>query len=96
MPTDRSCPTSRGLAEGLCNQMAWVSLFPNSAINIYPSNLQFVLFEPNGPHHSVMHMWFYFVNDAADAPVQGEARERVYAEWTNLNAGDEDVCQRLQ
>ena len=89
-------PDLPDLAEGLRNQMVWVNLFPNSAINIYPSNLQFVRFEPNGPHHSVMHMWFYFVNDAADAPVHEEARERVYAEWTNLNAEDEDVCQRLQ
>lgn len=89
-------PNLPGLSEEFSSRMQWASLFPNAAINICPSNLQFLLFEPNGVHRSVVHMWFYFVGDAAHSSTHREAREQLYAEWINLNAEDEGVCQRLQ
>ena len=72
------------------------NLFPNSAMQIFPSNLEFVNFQPVGANECTMHMWFYFPGDGATANENEEARQLVYAEWTNLNAEDEGICHRLQ
>lgn len=89
-------PTLTHLKDDDRNRMQWATLFPNTAINIYPSNLQLIRFLPKGPHRTQMQMWFYFVGDAATDETTREAREALYREWANLNAEDEDVCRRMQ
>ena len=89
-------PELPGLPDELSTRMQWVTAFPNTAINIYPSNLQLVTFRPDGPERTQMHMWFYFVGEGASKRVYEHARQMLYAEWSNLNAEDEDVCRRMQ
>ena len=89
-------PELPGLSEKLRSRCNFCILFPNSAMLIYPTNLQFVTFQPVGPDECIMHMWFYFVEDAAQAVEHESARETVYVEWTDVNAEDEDVCRRVQ
>ena len=89
-------PKPPGLAPELHGRMVYTAMFPNVAINAYPANVQLVLFEPISAGETNMHMWFYFVGDAAEAPEFEEARETLYADWANLNFEDEDICRRLQ
>ena len=89
-------PMVEGLSDNLENAMVYGNLFPNVAINVYPTNLQFVLFEPLAPAKTVMHMWFYFVGDASSDEACSEARETLCDEWTNLNREDLGICRRLQ
>ena len=89
-------PNLPGLSADQTTEMTWTTVFPNTTINMCPSHLQFIQFVPSGVERSVMNMWFYFVNNAAEAPEHEEARELLYDEWTTLNAEDEGVCQRLQ
>ena len=91
-----SLPTVEGLPANLEDSMVYGNMFPNVAINVYPSNLQFVLFEPLAPDRTVMHMWFYFVGDAATSEHCRKARDILYEEWASLNDEDEGVCRRLQ
>ena len=76
--------------------MVYGTIFPNAAINVFPTNLQFVLFEPLAPARSIMHMWYYFVGESSTSAACRAARETVYEEWVNLNVEDEGVCRRLQ
>ena len=89
-------PMIAGLSDNLKNTMVYGNLFPNIAINVYPTNLQFVLFEPVAAGKSAMHMWFYFVGDAADNETCRNARDTLCEEWADLNAEDLDICRRLQ
>jgi choline monooxygenase len=89
-------PLIPGLGDNLARQMRYAVLFPNVAINVYPTNAQFVLFEPIAPDHTVMHMWFYFVNGAAADPACAEPREKLYRQWADLNGEDEGICRRIQ
>ncbi len=89
-------PKPHGLPNELHSKMVYSVLFPNTAINVYPANLQLVLFEPVSAGETNMHMWFYFVGDAAEAPAYAEARQTLYDDWSNLNFEDEDICRRLQ
>lgn len=89
-------PMIAGLSDNLKNSMVYGTLFPNVAINVYPTNLQFVLFEPVAADKSTMHMWFYFVGDAATDEACRGARDSLCEEWADLNAEDLDICRRLQ
>ena len=89
-------PTLSGLAEELSTVQPTGNVFPNVAVTISPGNLEFVMFEPVGVNRCIMHMWFYFVGDAAEATEHESARQMVYAEWVNINREDEGVCRRLQ
>lgn len=89
-------PSLPDLAEDLAVAQHAANLFPNATMVISPGNLQFVMFEPVGAERCVMHMWFYFVGDAAAAPEHEKARQMVYGDFAAINAEDEDICQRLQ
>ena len=98
-PGDKSgvgMPMFPGLPEALHNRTCYSAVFPNVAINVYPTNAQFVLFEPLGPERTRMHMWFYFVGDAATDPAFAGLRETNITEWHNLNMEDEGICRRIQ
>ena len=89
-------PEVSGLSPELKREMRYCTLFPNAAMTLFPSNFQFLMFEPVSVDETVMHMWFYFVEDAAELDEHREAREVVVAEWGDLNAEDIGICQRLQ
>jgi phenylpropionate dioxygenase-like ring-hydroxylating dioxygenase large terminal subunit len=89
-------PLVPGLGDNLARQTRYAVLFPNVAVNVYPTNAQLVLFEPEGPDRTVMHLWYYFVGDAAEDPACAEPREKLYREWSDLNGEDEGICRRLQ
>lgn len=78
------------------NRAAYTAMFPNTALNVYPSNAQFVQFEPLGAGRTRMHMWFYFVPEDVGNPAFKETRDNLYREWDLLNREDEDICRRLQ
>ena len=89
-------PALPALPDDLRSRMVFCGLFPNAGMSMYPNNLQFVLFEPVGVERTVMHMWFYFVGEAASAETFRSARDKVCNGWVALNAEDENVCRRLQ
>ena len=89
-------PTQPGLASGLDDSMVYALVFPNFAVNVYPDSLQAVLFEPVGHDRTVMHVWFYYVGDAATATEFAAARSRLFDDWYSLNAEDEGICRQLQ
>ncbi len=89
-------PPIPGLGDNLARQTRYAVLFPNVAVNVYPTNAQFVLFEPKAVDRTVMHMWFYFVGEAATEPACVDPREKLYLEWANLNGEDEGICRRVQ
>ena len=89
-------PLPPGMPTELQNKMVFGLLFPNVAVNVYPTNAQFVMFEPVSADNTRMHMWFYYAGDGVDSPAHKNERETVCQEWTKLNAEDEDICRRLQ
>ena len=89
-------PSQPGLADNLTAAQYAANLFPNTTMVISLGSLQFVMFEPVGADDCVMHMWYYFVGDAAAAPEHETARQMVYADFAAINAEDEDICPRLQ
>ena len=95
-PDGPMLPAPQGLAPGFETNSPFLNLFPNATMAIFASNVDFCMFEPVRPDHCVMHMWFYFVGDAAKAKAHQAGREKVYAEWTDLNAEDGGICHRLQ
>lgn len=93
---DLDLPKQPGLRDDLANSMVFGLVFPNFAINVYPESVQAVLFEPVAHDRTVMHMWFYYVGDAARASQFSKQRARLYNDWAGLNAEDEGICRRLQ
>ena len=89
-------PVAPELPCELLRNSPFCNLFPNSTMAIFPSNVEFFTFEPVSPEHCIMHVWFYFVGDAARDEEHREARERVVAEWTQLNVEDAGICHRMQ
>ena len=89
-------PDLANLDEGLERLQPAANVFPNVTITLSPGNLGYFLFEPLGHSRCIMHMWFYFVGDACEAPRHELAREKVYAEWIHINREDESVCRRMQ
>ena len=89
-------PVAPELPAELLRNSPFCNLFPNSTMAIFPSNIEFFTFEPVSPDKCIMHVWFYFVGDAADAEEHREAREKVVTEWTDLNAENAGICHRMQ
>ncbi|MDA0219914.1 MAG: aromatic ring-hydroxylating dioxygenase subunit alpha [Proteobacteria bacterium] len=78
------------------NRTCYSVVFPNIAINVYPTNAQFVHFEPLSAGRTRMHMWFYYVGDAASDPAHASLRDTVVEEWHKLNMEDEGICRAIQ
>ena len=89
-------PVAPDLPAALRHNSPFCNLFPNSTMAIFPSNIEFFMFEPVGVENCIMHVWFYFVGDAAEAEEHREARNKVVQEWSDLNAEDAGICHRLQ
>lgn len=89
-------PQQPGLSPEKASSMVFGLVFPNVAINVYPESVQFSHFEPVAADRTIMHMWFYYVGDAATAPEHGQARQRLYDDWAQLNAEDEGICRQIQ
>jgi len=66
------------------------------SLHVFPTNTQFVLFEPVAPDRCVMHLWHYYAGDAAEDDAYRESRDEVSADWEKINGEDEEVCRRTQ
>ena len=95
-PDGAQLPDVAGLSPDISRQMRYCTLFPNSAMTLFSSNVQFLSFEPVGVDKTVMHMWFYFVEDAAHNEQHRAGREALLSDWSALNAEDIGICARLQ
>ena len=71
-------------------------LFPNIGLVVSPGSLQFVYFEPVSADRCVMHLWFYFVGEGAEAPEHEQARQLIVDDFRTINIEDEGICRRLQ
>ena len=89
-------PFFPALSQANQNRSCYTALFPNVAINVYPTNAQFVLFEPLSAARTRMHMWFYYIGDAASDPAHAATRDNVVEEWHKLNMEDEGICRAIQ
>ena len=89
-------PVSPTLPDELRRNSPFCNIFPNATMAIFPSNVEFFMVEPIDTESCIMHVWFYFVGDAAQSDEHREARENVVTEWANLNAEDAGICHRLQ
>ncbi len=96
LKTDVQLPQQPALPPELANSMVYGLVFPNFAVNVYPESLQAVHFEPIEHGKTAMHMWFYYVGDAANVPEHEQARSDLYDDWYRLNAEDEGICRQLQ
>ena len=63
---------------------------------LFPSNVQFLMFEPVTVDETIMHMWFYFAEEAAEADEHREGRDALVAHRDVLTAEDIGICRRLQ
>ena len=89
-------PTLSGLSDDKRTTQPAAVIFPNTGMVISPAHMQFVYFEPIDAGRSIMHLWFYFVGDAADAPRYEKSRQFTYTEFETINKEDEGICLRLQ
>ena len=95
-PDGPTLPDVRGLPVELKKRSPYCSVFPNVTLAVFPSNFQFFMFEPVSVDETIMHVWFYFAEEAAHEPKHAEARQKVVDDWVNLNAEDAGICHRLQ
>ena len=89
-------PSLPGLADDLIVAQHAANLFPNVTMVISPGNLQFVMFEPVGASRCIMHMWFYFVGDAAVAPEHEKARQVVYTDIPQMTSSFVEIVTQSQ
>jgi choline monooxygenase len=78
------------------NVSPFCNLFPNVTLAIFPSYVNLFSYEPVGVDKTIMHVWFYFMGEAARDEDHRAGREAVIADWANLNAEDSGICRRLQ
>ncbi len=71
------------------------NIFPNVTMAIFPSYANIFSYEPVGVDKTIMHVWFYFMDEAAGEEHRA-GREAVIADWANLNNEDSGICRRLQ
>jgi choline monooxygenase len=95
-PDGPTLPEVPGLPAEFSKSSPYCSIFPNTTMAVFPTNLEFFMFEPLSVDKTIMHVWFYFAEEAAEVEEHRAAREKVYAEWTQLNAEDSGICRRLQ
>ena len=89
-------PTLSGLSKEERQTQPAAIVFPNTGMVINPGHMQYVYFEPIDAGKCIMHMWFYFVGDAARAPQYEGSRQLTRAEFETINREDEGICLRLQ
>ena len=78
------------------NVSPFCNLFPNATLAIFPTYVNLFCYEPVSVDETVMHVWFYFMDEAATGEGDRAGREAVIADWVNLNAEDSGICRRLQ
>ncbi len=93
---ETALPYLAELTEAQKSYHIFVLLFPNFVLNLFPTNIQGIWFEPTALDHTVMHMWFYYADSVAEAEQFRGARDEVVKEWLLVNGEDADICHRLQ
>ncbi len=72
------------------------NLFPNATMAIFPSYANMFCYEPVGVDKTIMHVWFYFMDEAVGDEQHRDGRDAVISDWAQLNAEDSGICRRLQ
>lgn len=78
------------------NVSPFCNIFPNVTLAIFPTYVNLFCYEPVSVDETIMHVWFYFMDEAATGEGDRAGREAVIADWANLNAEDSGICRRLQ
>ena len=78
------------------NVSPFCNIFPNVTLAIFPTYVNLFCYEPVSVAETIMHVWFYFMDEAATGEGDRAGREAVIADWANLNAEDSGICRRLQ
>jgi choline monooxygenase len=89
-------PHLGGKLEGNRRRTVFAVIFPNCAVNIHRSDVQFSYFEPISPTVTRLHRYFYFRGDTANNPSFEPVRKLIYADWERVLREDEGVCQLIQ
>lgn len=71
-------------------------VFPNCALNIHHSDVQFSYFEALAPGLTRLHRHFYFLGTAATESRYSTVRDRLYEDWETVLREDESVCRLIQ
>lgn len=74
-------------------------IWPNTAFDIYPDQVDFMQFLPVSATHTVIREIAYVLPDAPDAPASREMRAARYLNWRinrQVNAEDSDLIARVQ
>jgi len=71
-------------------------VFPNTAINIHRSDVQFTYFEPLAPGRTRQHRWIYFPAAIARNQRYREIRDRLCEDWRTVLKEDEQICESVQ
>lgn len=88
---DMEGPTANGR-----RRTVFAVLFPNCAINIHHSDVQFSYFEPLSTSATRLHRHFYFRGEAATDPQFETVRDQIFADWEVVLREDEGVCALVQ
>ena len=78
------------------NVSPFCNIFPNVTLAIFPTYVNLFCYEPVSVDETIMHVWFYFMDEAETGEGDRAGREAVIADWANLNAEDSGICRRLQ
>jgi choline monooxygenase len=96
-PDGELLPEVEGVTEQMRRNLPFGNLFPNATIILFPSNLEFVVFEPRGVDRTVAHVHFFFhTEEAAKSGDFARAREQLADDWALVLAEDAAVCKGLQ
>ena len=71
-------------------------IFPNCAVNIHRSDVQFSYFEPVGPNQTRLHRYFYFPEEVVSDPEYANQCELICQDWEKVLREDEEVCRLIQ
>lgn len=96
-PNGELLPEVDGVTEKMRRNLPFGNVFPNATIIIFPSNLEFIVFEPKGVNKTVMHLFFFFhTEEAAKSEKFARARTQLADDWALVLAEDAAVCKGLQ
>lgn len=96
MPEARELSDMGGRLEDGRRRTVFGVIFPNAAVNIHRSDVQFSYFEPLGAERTRLHRWFYFRGETATDERFANIRQQLYEDWEQVLREDEGVCRLVQ
>ena len=96
-PNGELLPSVEDVSEEMRKNLPFCNVFPNSTMILFPSNLEFIAFEPVGVDKTIMHVFFfYYTKDAAKSEQYAGARQQLADDWALVLEEDAAVCSGLQ